>query len=108
MRGEINATIRQLVEADETARVRAIKVVATTQNPILKKEMEKLGGSPTAQDFRENPKLREAVVWEIVGQNAPVFDEIKTRFAPEVAALTKVLGKRSARFEPLRFLGLEG
>lgn len=108
MRGEINAAIRQLVVADETARARAIKAVAATQNPILKKEMEKLAPSPREQDFRENPKLREAVVWEIVGQNAPVFGEIKARFAPEVAALTKVLGKKAARFEALRFLGLEG
>lgn len=108
MRGDINTVIRQLVEADETARARAIEAVNKTLNPILRKEISKLGGEPTAQDFRENPKLREAVVWEIVGQNAPFFEEIKQRFAPEIAQLVRVLGKKAVRFESLRFLGLDG
>ncbi len=107
MRGDINATIRQLIEADANTRARAIEAVAATQNPILRKEIDKLGGEPTAQDFRENAKLREAVVWEIVGQNAQFFGEIKSRFAPGVAALVNVLGKKAVRFEVLRFLGLE-
>ena len=107
MRGEINATIRSLVEADESTRARAIEAVIATQNPILKKEITKLGGEPTAQDFREKAMLREAVVWEIVGQNALSFAEIKSRSAPDVAPLVKLLGKKVVRFEVLRFLGLD-
>lgn len=108
MRGEINTVIRQLVETDGAVRVRAIESVRATKNPILKKEIEKIGPGDieSTQQFRENPKLREAVVWEIVGQNAPVFEGVKTRFLPIVGELTKVLGKKAARFEALRFLGL--
>ena len=110
MRGEINTVIRQLVEADGSVRARAIEAVRATQNPILKKEIEKIGPGDleSTQHFRENPKLREAVVWEIVGQNAPVFEGVKARFSPNVAELAKVLGKKSVRFEALRFLGLVG
>ncbi len=107
MRGEINIVIRRLVEADGAVRARAMAVVAETPNPILKKEIDRLGGEPTAQDFRDNPKLREAVVWEIVGQNAPHFAEVRKQFGPLVAPLVKVLGKKPTRFEALRFLGLD-
>lgn len=106
LRGEINQIIRQQVEADSSIRERAIAAVRATKNPVLKIELEQSGGGATEQDFRENPKLREAVVWEIVRQNESQFEKLGDHFEPQIRPLLEWAAPGTLRPELKKILNL--
>jgi plasmid replication initiation protein len=110
MREEINQVIRNLVEADNSVRLQAIDNISKTKNPVLQREMEQYSGQPTEQDFRDNTRLREAIIWDIVAHNAEDFKDISQRYAPTVKTMLDNLVKypeiEKPRYEIRLFLNL--
>ena len=95
------------------ARINPItEAVKKTKNPVLKRELETLhsgvGEGSEEEAFRQNPKLRETVIWEIVRQNAPHFQKIRDKFLPQIAsgtaALTQLSAAENLKFEVRQFL----